>query len=101
MTIADLKGDGKPVLVTGKRYYADEHDKGANEPLGLFGMKESRSRRAQWRRHIIDYGSRTGAGLQSRRYIDQDGDLDIIVGGKTGLYFFENMTKAGRCLSLM
>ena len=34
LTIADLKGDGKPVLVTGKRYYAHEHDKGANEPLG-------------------------------------------------------------------
>jgi hypothetical protein len=25
--------------------------------------------------------------------IDNDGDLDIIVGGKTGLYLFENLTK--------
>jgi hypothetical protein len=24
--------------------------------------------------------------------IDGDGDLDIIVGGKSGLYLFENMT---------
>ena len=25
--------------------------------------------------------------------IDKDGDLDIVVGGKSGLFFFENMTK--------
>ena len=25
--------------------------------------------------------------------IDKDGDLDIVVGGKSGLYLFENMTK--------
>jgi hypothetical protein len=95
MTIADLKGDGKPVLVTGKRYYADEHDKGANEPLGLYWYERVQVETGlQWRRHTIDYGSRTGAGLQVRVVdIDQDGDLDIVVGGKSGLYFFENMTK--------
>jgi hypothetical protein len=31
--------------------------------------------------------------------IDQDGDLDIIVGGQSGLYFFEHMSK-GRKVSL-
>jgi hypothetical protein len=25
--------------------------------------------------------------------IDGDGDLDIVVGGKSGLYLFENLTK--------
>jgi len=95
MTIADLKGDGKPVLVTGKRYYADEHDKGANEPLGLYWYERVQVQTGlQWRRHTIDYGGRTGAGLQVCVVdIDQDGDLDIVVGGKTGLFFFENMTK--------
>jgi hypothetical protein len=95
MTIADLKGDGKPVLVTGKRYYAHEHDPGANEPLGVYWYERVLVETGlQWRRHIIDYGSRTGAGLQVCVVdIDQDGDLDIVVGGKSGLYFFENMTK--------
>ena len=95
MTIADLKGDGKPVLITGKRYYAHEHDPGANEPLGIYWYEKVQVETGlQWRRHIIDYGSRAGAGLQVCVVdIDQDGDLDIVVGGKSGLYFFENMTK--------
>jgi len=36
MTLADLNGDGRPELITGKRYYAHEHDPGANEPLGVY-----------------------------------------------------------------
>lgn len=95
LTIADLKGDGKPVLVTGKRYYAHEHDKGANEPLGLYWYERVQTESGlQWRRHIIDYSTRTGGGMQVCVVdIDNDGDLDIIVGGKTGLFLYENLTK--------
>ena len=95
LTISDLKGDGKPVLVTGKRYYAHETDNGAHEPLGLYWYERVQTARGmQWRRHVIDYSTRTGGGMQVCVVdIDHDGDLDIVVGGKGGLFFFENMTK--------
>jgi FG-GAP-like repeat len=95
LTIADLQGNGKPVLVTGKRYYAHEHDPGANEPLGVYWYEKVQTGSTiQWRRHIIDYSSRAGGGIQVAVVdIDHDGDLDVIVGGKSGLFFFENMTK--------
>jgi hypothetical protein len=95
VTIADLKGDGKPVLVTGKRYYAHEHDKGANEPLGVYWYDRVQTAYGlAWRRHTIDYSTRAGGGMQVQVVdVDKDGDLDIVAGGKSGLFFFENMTK--------
>jgi len=101
VAIADLKGDGKPVLVTGKRYYAHEHDKGANEPLGVYWYERVQTEYGlEWRRHIIDYGTRTGAGMQVCVVdIDHDGDLDIVVGGKSGLFLFENMTQGRKVAS--
>jgi len=91
MTLADLNGDGKFELVTGKRYYAHEHDPGANEPLGVYWYEALDS--SQWRRHILDYGTRTGGGMQIPVVdIDGDGHLDVVVAGKSGLYLFENLT---------
>ena len=94
LTLADLNGDGRPELVTGKRYYAHEHDPGANEPLGIYWYEAIHKRgQLQWKRHVIDYSSRAGGGLQIPVIdIDGDGDLDIVVAGKSGLYLFENLT---------
>jgi hypothetical protein len=94
MTLADLKGDGKMELVTGKRYYAHEHDPGAAEPLGVYWYEPVQSAgRLQWIRHVIDYSSRAGGGMQIPIVdIDGDGDLDIVVAGKSGLFLFENLS---------
>jgi len=95
MTLADLNGDGRPELVTGKRYYAHEKDPGANETLGVYWYEALNREGSQWRRHILDYGTRTGGGLQIPVVdIDGDGDLDIVVAGKSGLFLFENLTKS-------
>lgn len=92
LTLADLNSDGRLEIVTGKRYYAHEHDPGANEPLGIYWYEALDRQGSAWRRHIIDYSSRAGAGLQIPVVdIDGDGDLDVLVAGKSGLFLFENL----------
>lgn len=94
MTVVDLLGDGRLDLVTGKRFHSHPHDPGANEPLGLYWYEPIQSHdRLQWAKHFIDYSTRTGGGMQIPVVdIDDDGDLDIVVAGKGGLFLFENMT---------
>lgn len=103
--LVDLNGDGQADLVTGKRYMAHNgSDPGEKEPLGLYwyeyrkvpaaGRGASANGGVEWVRHLIDYGSRMGAGLQIRvADIDGDGDPDIVAGGKSGLFIAENLTK--------
>src|SRR5579859_5130542 len=94
LSLADLNGDGQPELVTGKRYYAHDHDPGANEPLGVYWYERIMAGGAvRWKRHLLDYSTRTGGGMQIPVVdIDGDGHLDVIVAGKSGLFLFENLT---------
>ncbi len=96
LTMADLTGDGYPELITGKRLYAHNgHDPGGHEALGLYWYERiNNGERFEWVRHILSYGGRVGGGMQIPVVdLDNDGDLDIAVAGKGGLYIFENLSK--------
>ncbi|MBM3797821.1 MAG: VCBS repeat-containing protein [Acidobacteria bacterium] len=100
ISMVDLNGDGKLDFISGKRYLAHEHEPGAFEPLGIFWYeslivpKPIGDGSLQWVRHVLDFSTRTGAGMQIPvRDLDGDGDLDIAVGGKSGVFVFENKTR--------
>ncbi len=97
VTLTDMNGDGQTDVLTGKRYMAHDHDPGAREPLGVYWYEFRRAgdgKTVEWVKHVVDYSSRTGGGMQiPAADLDGDGDLDFVVAGKTGIFLFENLTK--------
>ncbi len=90
-------------ILTGKRFMAHNgNDPGSHEPLGVYwyerlvvpNEKSPEKTTIEWVKHVIDYGGRTGGGMQIPvADLDGDGDLDFVVAGKSGLFWFENKTK--------
>jgi hypothetical protein len=111
-TLVDLNGDGRLDFVTGKRFMAHNgSDPGEREPLGVYwyefrstpapaasaGASAKPAPAVEWIRHVIDYSSRVGGGMQIPVVdVDNDGDLDLVCAGKSGLFFLENLTKSGK-----
>ena len=99
-TLVDLNGDGQLDLITGKRYMAHNgNDPGEREPLGTYWYEYRKTKEGpvEWIRHLIDYGTRMGGGMQIPvRDMDSDGDPDFICAGKSGLFLAENLTRTRR-----
>ena len=106
MTLADLDGDAKSELITGKQVFAHNGgDVGGFEPVFLFYYTIGGGR---FERHIMSYSHVTpyfgpgrenapppdyvvGVGMRlNAADMDGDGRQDVIVACKTGLYIFFN-----------
>jgi hypothetical protein len=69
---------------------AHDIDPGAYEPLGLYWYRSIGD--GSFVKHVIDYGSKVGGGMQIPVLdIDGDGDLDLVAPGKSGLFLFEQV----------
>jgi len=83
--------------VTGKRFMAHNgKDPGEREPLGVYWYEWQKTGEGPlvWTRHIVDYGTRAGGGIQmAAGDLDADGDVDFAAGGKSGLFLFRNLRK--------
>ena len=95
MEWVDLTGDGKPELLTGKRYRAhNDNDPGSNDPVGLYCFTwDGRA----FMKHIIACGP-AGAGKGTGIFmavadLRNTGRNDIVVAGKDGLTVFFNEAK--------
>ncbi len=112
LLFANLDGKGEPALITGKRVYAHEVEPGDTQASVVFAYQYDRSAE-KWLRETIFRGEpalnapkdakdrwalkdfprgSAGTGLQIAAVdIDQDGDIDLVCPGKSGLYLFENL----------
>lgn len=95
LAMADLNRDGRPDLVTGKRFWAHgpEGDVQPNEPCVLYWYEYRRAGGAvRWTRHLIDTDSGVGCQIAVAD-VNRDRRLDIAVANKKGVFLFEQAAK--------
>ncbi len=92
LKLIDIDGDGEPELLAGKRYRGHNgNDPGSYDPLVIYYYKIDRKTGA-FSRYPVSVNGTAGAGTQFVvEDMDKDGDLDIVVAGKSGVHFLENL----------
>lgn len=92
--LADINGDGKPDLITGKRYLAHHNndDPGTHDPSLLLWFESTTGKAPYWITHEIDNDSGAGLNIVAQD-INRDGRIDIIIANKKGVFLFENQVK--------
>ena len=93
LVLEDINKDGLPDLITGKRFFAHQgKGPGGMEPAVIYWfelLKDGRQKPV-WVRHLIDDTS--GVGIQfEAEDINKDGRLDIVIGNKNGIFYFEQV----------
>ncbi|MDP1564287.1 MAG: VCBS repeat-containing protein [Pirellulaceae bacterium] len=110
--LTDFDGNGELEFVTGKRIYAHASEPGATDEPCIYVFAFDR-KTATWKKSTVHLGTpapaaplnpehrdalkdfrpgSAGTGLQMVVCdLDNDGDIDIVAPGKSGLYWFENL----------
>lgn len=90
---ADLDGNGRNELIAGKRYMAHGGaDPGEYDPIAAYRYEFNPKTKTWDRWTLSPIGDRVGMGLDPKvADIDDDGDLDLLASGRSGLYWLENL----------
>lgn len=88
----DMDNNGRNEYVSGKRYWAHEgRDPGARDPLTIYRYEFDKAA-GKFQRHTIQSNGPAGTGLDPKAAdLDADGDLDLVLPGRSGLYWYENL----------
>ncbi len=90
LVCADVDGDGRVDIVTGKCYWAHNgHDPGARDPAVLYWFKNTKSKsgEVEFVPYAIDNNSGLGRQIQVVD-VNADGLLDVVTGNKKGTFVF-------------
>jgi dienelactone hydrolase len=96
LMLADIDGDGRKDLVTGKRFLGhDGKDPGENDPLQTQWYAFDKKTKT-WTCNLMSFGGTCGIDLDSScADVDQDGDIDILAPARCGLHWLENLRVDG------